>query len=78
MILVLFNQGGGILDPQAQLNISEIAGPAGMSAITDVMGSGTTKKKRIKEKEGEGDENKETKEAIGFDLCCFLHNFCNH
>ena len=43
--LLCGRQGGGILDPKAQLNIAEIAGAGGMETITNAMGNNGKVKK---------------------------------
>lgn len=54
--LLCGRQGGGILDPKAQLNIAEIAGAGGMETITNAVGNNGKVKKSKKEK----DEKKTT------------------
>lgn len=62
--LLCGRQGGGILDPKAQLNIAEIAGAGGMETITNAMGNNGKVKKSKKEKDEKKDDTpKETKEA---------------
>ena len=54
--LLCGRQGGGILDPKAQLNIAEIAGAGGMETITNAMGSNGKVKKSKKEKDEKKDD----------------------
>ncbi len=63
--LLCGRQGGGILDPKAQLNIAEIAGAGGMETITNAMGSNPVKTKKPKKEKPEDNEDnsKEPKEA---------------
>ena len=63
--LLCGRQGGGILDPKAQLNIAEIAGAGGIETIANAMGNSNVETKKSKKDKGEDNEDnpKETKEA---------------